>query len=543
VAHEPYINRPATSSGSSSDIPDGAAQIVRVMALPSFVVDDAGYVRLWNRPAEQLLGHGEKEAVGASIDVLGLAAHGTCHDLLETLGDEQSLSCEAVLRKRNGEEVACELHVSRMLDRSSASTLWIVRDITDQKERDEFLHKRETVSNLILRIGQNINARSDLDGVLTEIVQAVEYLVDARSAVWLADEEKGLVPAGAPGEGVSTGQCRTFSSEDIERRAEILARGEARPEFTVSEGDRAAVTIPLEGRNGPVGLMNVEAAEGSRNFTTAEQEILFALAGQAALAIERSMLHDRITLSERNYRSIFETVREGIFVCDGSGRPLRANPALVKMLGFDTEGEFLDHCAGATAWPADEVAAVALQDNSGGDVRPCCETALRRKDGSQFQAEVVVSPHRDENGRVDRVDGFVRDVTERRRLEGSFRIYSRYLEKVGKELYRERRLFKTLADRIPQRIAVIAPEYRLEFIDGPGSGTGVADDRTFCYDQLWQRSDPCPWCPLDVVSRKKEGVSVRVEQDGKKFSLLVLPITNEEGTLDGFMEVVDQVGD
>ena len=56
-------------------------------------------------------------------------------------------------------------------------------------------------------------------------------------------------------------------------------------------------------------------------------------------AIYRLNLEEDLRKSEENYRSIFENAIEGIFQIESDGRFLSLNPALVRMLGYEsTEG-------------------------------------------------------------------------------------------------------------------------------------------------------------------------------------------------------------
>ena len=60
------------------------------------------------------------------------------------------------------------------------------------------------------------------------------------------------------------------------------------------------------------------------------------------IAVPRVSPAAALAVAERNYREIYETVTEGIYRSSLEGRQLSANPALVRMNGFETEAEMLD---------------------------------------------------------------------------------------------------------------------------------------------------------------------------------------------------------
>src|SRR3984893_15881702 len=69
------------------------------------------------------------------------------------------------------------------------------------------------------------------------------------------------------------------------------------------------------------------------------------LAGTAAAALESASLYTQVQEAEKNYRSIFENAVEGIFQSTPEGRFLTVNPAMARILGYDSSEELVDEVA------------------------------------------------------------------------------------------------------------------------------------------------------------------------------------------------------
>src|SRR5437764_575950 len=72
-----------------------------------------------------------------------------------------------------------------------------------------------------------------------------------------------------------------------------------------------------------------------------EQEILQFVSAQVAMAIERSRAEAELRASETTYRSLVQDSPFGIFRSTPGGQFLAVNPALVSILGYDSEAELL----------------------------------------------------------------------------------------------------------------------------------------------------------------------------------------------------------
>ncbi|HWH72278.1 MAG TPA: PAS domain S-box protein, partial [Candidatus Sulfotelmatobacter sp.] len=143
-----------------------------------------------------------------------------------------------------------------------------------------------------------------------------------------------------------------------------------------------------------------------------------ALKRQDALAAEvqeQQRQKEALRASEERFRLLFEQASDGIFVSDAQGYYQDVNTAGCQMLGYSRE-EILSMTI-ADIILSEEVPRLAPEIARFADGRVATsEWHFRRKDGSVFLGEVVGRQLPD-----GRLQGIVRDITERRQAEEALR--------------------------------------------------------------------------------------------------------------------------
>jgi PAS domain S-box-containing protein len=131
--------------------------------------------------------------------------------------------------------------------------------------------------------------------------------------------------------------------------------------------------------------------------------------------------------AEEKYRLLFEQVQEGVYVATPSGRLLDCNDALVHLLGYEKREEVLtlnlDQDIRVDAAQRDAFRRAIDQQSY---VRNF-DVTMRRKNGTLLLAAESSFATRDAAGKVERYQGFVLDVTEKRRTEDEMRRRNREL--------------------------------------------------------------------------------------------------------------------
>jgi PAS domain S-box-containing protein len=147
--------------------------------------------------------------------------------------------------------------------------------------------------------------------------------------------------------------------------------------------------------------------------------------------------------SEMRFTQFVESLSAGVFFSTAEGKMLDANPALVRMWGFDSKEDLQAHnIRERYADPAqreqlirDTIANGSVQDR---------QITYRRKDGSHLLGRASALAIRDHSGRVVRFQGTIVDVTDRVEIE--------------KQLHREQEFTRRLIECFPDVIAVVDTE-------------------------------------------------------------------------------------
>ncbi len=123
--------------------------------------------------------------------------------------------------------------------------------------------------------------------------------------------------------------------------------------------------------------------------------------------------------AEEKYRTIFEHAVEGIFQCTPDGRILEANPALARILGYESPAQFMEEVpdVGEAVFLSPELRREYLRQLENDGQVTNYEHQVRRRDGSIIWISESSRLVRDPEGEVMHIEGLVEDVTERKLSE------------------------------------------------------------------------------------------------------------------------------
>ena len=117
-------------------------------------------------------------------------------------------------------------------------------------------------------------------------------------------------------------------------QAILLEDVKANPHFIGAvEGIVSEVCVPLVVQNQTVGVFNVETNNGIR-LTEADLHLMCVLAEHINVAIERGRLYTEVQKREKQYRSVFNSLKEVVFQTDEQGRWTFLNPAWTEITGY-----------------------------------------------------------------------------------------------------------------------------------------------------------------------------------------------------------------
>ena len=145
----------------------------------------------------------------------------------------------------------------------------------------------------------------------------------------------------------------------------------------------------------------------------------------------RQRAEEALRASEAQFRRFIENLPLGVYRSTPDGRVLMANPALLRMLGYDSWQELAFRNVEGEGFEAGYPrSAFREQIEREGEARGL-EAAWKRRDGSVIFVRESARAFRADDGRVLYYDGIVEDVTERRRLEEQLR-QAQKMEAVGR---------------------------------------------------------------------------------------------------------------
>jgi diguanylate cyclase (GGDEF)-like protein/PAS domain S-box-containing protein len=137
---------------------------------------------------------------------------------------------------------------------------------------------------------------------------------------------------------------------------------------------------------------------------------------------ERVRAEQALRESEERYRTIIETIEDGYYELDTTGRLTASNSALTQLLGYRQGAmpvlayrDFVDPSN------AQRVAAALNEVYASGTAQRIVDWEIVRPDGERRTVEASVAPVRDASGWIVGYRGIMRDVTDRTRTEAALR--------------------------------------------------------------------------------------------------------------------------
>jgi PAS domain S-box-containing protein len=185
--------------------------------------------------------------------------------------------------------------------------------------------------------------------------------------------------------------------------------------------------VPLIWQGQVTGAIDVMAEEGIRSFSEADLELLSLFASHASIAVENQryfkslegLVDERtrkLRESEKKYRQLVETAREGVWTYDANGVVTFVNPYMSTLLGY-AEEEMLGKSLFSFIDERDLSYVKETVERRRRDIGETREARLIRKDGTRVSVSATTSPIMSEDGKFLGNLSLLTDVTERKALE------------------------------------------------------------------------------------------------------------------------------
>ncbi|MFN7942977.1 MAG: PAS domain S-box protein [Thermoanaerobaculia bacterium] len=376
----------------------------QALHLARFALDHSADINLWvdrearlvnaNETALRQLGYTREELLGMKIWQVALGESPAAWPASwESDRQAESVIREDTFRRRDGSEFLVEVVVTHVAFGGVELQCGIARDITVRKQAEQAVRESEI---RLRRIVDNIHDALYVDDADGKVVFANDRFLS------LFGVERDQLPCLELEDYVAP-EWRAVTRDRHERRL----RGEAVSSQFEYEGLRQdgrriwleSMVVPLLDDAGRV--VGTQAAD--RDIT------------------ERKQAEASLRASEERFRSVCESASIGLYRTTPDGRILMANPAAVRMLGYDSFEELarrdLESAGFEPAYPRSE-----FRERLEGDgIIAGIESEWRRRDGSRIFVRESARLVRDENGASLYYDGTFEDITERKRAEASLR--------------------------------------------------------------------------------------------------------------------------
>ena len=153
--------------------------------------------------------------------------------------------------------------------------------------------------------------------------------------------------------------------------------------------------------------------------------------------------------NEARFTELFESLQEGIYIVTPDGTIVDVNPALARMLGYDSKEELLKRRVAEIFVDQPERKIVQTEVDRQSMIQGR-EITLICKDGRSIVCLNTAAAVRDNSGRVLRYQGALMDITERREME--------------RRLHQQQEFARRLVDSFPDLILVLDTEAHYNFV-------------------------------------------------------------------------------
>ena len=309
--------------------------------------------------------------------------------------------------------------------------LYIFEDITERKSTEQFISIQRDLAI-------NLSACSDLNEALTMSLDSLlKFDVIDAAGIFLLDQELAEFKLTAYSgvseqfkQMVSSVRSDSFYGEIVLRGKPFYSTfdeiiGRIFPSFN-NTGFHHIGFIPIQFEGRVIGSFNIgsKTVQGfNKNITLPIESLALQVGG----AIFRIKAENALLSSQLNFKTLFDTIDDFLFILDTEGNIMLTNPAVQQRLGYTSaELQKLDILSIHPSGKQDDLW-FSIKEMIAGKVS-FCSIPLCAKDGTFIPVETRVIAGRWDNRDV--LYGISRDVTELRKTEKELQLRESYLSAV-----------------------------------------------------------------------------------------------------------------
>jgi PAS domain S-box-containing protein len=320
-----------------------------------------------------------------------------------------------------------------------------ISDITERKQAEVLqatLYRIATLANTALTLDQLYGAIHTILGDLMEVENFYISLVDEETGLlhlpYIVDQQDSYDGVPFDGKGgltdyvIQTGRPQLFSRIELKR---MVQAGTIRVIGTEPE---VWLGAPLQAQSKRFGVIAVQSYRNASAYTGREKQLLYFVSGQIAVAIERKQSEEQLramaaemTRQAKMFAEILSTTPDQFAVYDYDGRFTFISPAFLQVMNVTLEGVIGKTLAELAFLPPHIIAQANREREEvfqtgkllHGEVTVPGDHGMR-------DIEYILSPVKDEEGRVTAVVSAARDITERNKTKAALH-HAQKIESLG----------------------------------------------------------------------------------------------------------------
>ncbi|MFW5792722.1 MAG: PAS domain S-box protein [Bacteroidota bacterium] len=381
----------------------------------------------------------------------------------EVLKTKKPFTTEHKHYDKNNNPIIVELHGFPVFD-SNDKVSQIIEYSIDITQKKQDVHFKSLSTNILSILNSNLDLQDSLDEIIKSIKKAFDFdavgirlkkdkdypyfvhegfseehiikennliLKDEEGKALLDEQGKiklectcGMVIAGKTDPNNSLFTKRgSFWINNSEPLLELSPAEDPRlnpRNRCIYEGYKSISLIPIKTDDKIIGLLHL--SNSKENFFSPEMiEFFEDICSKIGLALIRKQLEQKLIESEQKFRNLYENASIGIFRTNPEGKILMANPAMVKMLGYDSFEELKKQNIILNGFKSNNELQRFQNEIENHGIVKGFESIWKLNNGNVIYTLESARLIKDNDGKIIYYEGTLEDITERKIAEDKIR--------------------------------------------------------------------------------------------------------------------------